>query len=198
VLSNRDFGCNTGDVYYLGVNWGADNDAVNDFIAVHAVDFPCASGLQGLGNDVNLQYEIVSHITVLVVMPDRQIAGQFFDPVSVPTRDTLNNLLLSLGAEYKDCSVGLSDERTEGKKEINVFPNPIYNHAEIAVFVPEKGHYQFIITNNLGRKVQSYQQNLQRGLNKLSIDVHSLHSGVYYVTVKNNKNYYKTTTIIKQ
>ena len=57
------------------------------------------SGLQGSGNEVNELYEIESHITCLVIMPNGEIAGQFYGPNAYPTRDSLNSLLLTLGAE---------------------------------------------------------------------------------------------------
>ena len=181
VLSNQDFGCNQGDVFYLGVNWGADNNAVNDFIEVHAVGFPCASGLQGLGNETNEQYGIASHITALVIMPNREIIGQFYGPNAFPTRDSLNNLLLSLGAQMQNCSVGISEESSEieNPEILSIHPNPISDYTEIQILAEHDDHCDIQILNTFGGVIDSFSTPLKKGQNYIDLGLHSLKSGIY-------------------
>jgi len=194
VESFYDFGCNQGDVFYLGINWGANNIGVIDFMAAHAVEFPCASGLEGLGNNVNEQYEIASHITALVVLPDGTIAGNFFGPNAYPTRDSLNNLLLSLGAEMQNCTLGFEEKE---KIESLSYPNPAINKINISFDLPISGKFELNIINMQGQLVQ--RKDLCLNQNKdYKINVSQLSKGVYLVQLKQKHEIILNQQIIKQ
>ncbi len=183
----------------MGINWGADNNAVNDFMTVHAVEFPCASGLEGLGNEINVQYGIVSHITALVITPDHQIVGQFYAPY-YPTRDTLNSLLLSFGAQMQSCSVGLSEESSslERKNSLHVFPNPVNEAAQAHISIEEDGAYLMKIINNFGAIVQTIPLYLTKGENKIDLTFKSLSTGIYYISLQNNQEIMIKTKMLKK
>jgi len=171
-----------------------------DFMDVHAVDFPCASGLEGLGNDVNNQYEIASHITVLVITPDRQIEGQLYGPNSFPTQDTLNSLLLSLGAELLDCSVGISENKPILNKEntLKIYPNPIVNRAEANVEIEKSGLYNIRIFNNFGALVYTKPTLLTKGENLINIDFTPFKKGVYFINVQGDGELIMNKKVLKQ
>lgn len=180
----------------MGINWGADNNAVNDFMAVHAVEFPCASGLQGLGNDVNLQYDINSHITALVVTPDRQIVGQFYDPY-FPERDTLNSLLISLGAEMQDCTVGINSEKILDFG-MSISPNPVEQYTYVNVLAEKAGLYHLKIISNFGHIMQTVSVDLSKGENRVKLDFSSFATGIYLVQLQSEKGQFEIKKIVKQ
>lgn len=194
VESFQDFGCNQNDVFYLGINWGANNIGVIDFMAVHAVGYPCASGIEGLGNDVNEQYEIASHITALVIQPDGTIAGQFFGPNAYPTRDSLNNLLLSLGAEMQPCGVGIQDILPANA---NVFPNPASNFANISFNTKIYGSIQVSIFNITGKLQKQYNFHLKEN-DQITLEISDLPIGIYFIEVKDNDNLVFNQKLIKK
>lgn len=171
-----------------------------DFMEVHAVDFPCASGLEGLGNDINLQYEIASHITVLVIMPDRQIVGQLYGPNSFPTQDTLNSLLLSLGAEMLDCNVGLEENQAQLKEQntFRIYPNPIAENAEAIIEIEKSGLYNIRIFNNFGSLVRTISTQLTKGENIISIDFNSFEKGIYYISLQGDNQIIINNKVLKQ
>jgi hypothetical protein len=180
VESFHDFGCNTGDVFYLGINWGANNIGVIDFMAVHAVGYPCASGTEGLGNETHFQYEIASNITALVILPDGTIAGQFFGPNSYPTRDSLNNLLLSLGAEMQNCGVDLEESK---ESNLSLYPNPVTDQLFINLSSISAGIYQLEILNLQGQNIQTTDIRVA-GNKCIKINTQALPSGVYLLRLK--------------
>jgi len=184
VLSCDDFGCNQGDVFYLGVNWGSNNIGVTDFITVHAVNYPCASGDEGLGDLVNVQYEIASHITTLVITPDRQIVGQFYGPNNYPTRDTLNALLLSLGAQMENCTVGLEEADQTASSSINIHPNPIVDHAQIEISIQDIGYYQLEIINISGQILYSHHDFFASEKVTINLNLGNYPKGVYTIRLK--------------
>jgi len=179
----------------MGINWGADNAAVSDFMEVHAVEFPCASGLEGLGNQITEQYNIQSHITALVITPDREIAGQFYYPY-LPTRDTVNNLLLSLGAQYQDCTTSTEQKENPLQPKIYVYPNPLIDRANIQIYSSEKNDLRIEIINNFGVLVRSIPIKSNEQL--LNVDVNELKSGLYVIRLLNNKQTLASKIIVKQ
>lgn len=185
VLSCDDFGCNQGDVFYLGVNWGSNNIGVTDFMSVHAVNYPCASGEEGLGNLVNEQYEIASHITTLVITPDRQIAGEFYGPNDYPTRDTLNALLLSLGAQMESCSVGLEEVYQSASSSISIYPNPVNHHAQLDISIQDLGFYQLEIINISGQVLYSQRDFFASEKITINLNLKTFPKGVYLLRLKN-------------
>lgn len=179
----------------MGVNYGATNDELINFIEAHNIQFPCASGLHGMGNAVNEQYGIMSYITCIVVMPDREIAGEFFGPY-YPERDTLNNLLLSLGAEMQDCTVGISEPNL--KEEIVVFPNPITNHADLYIKVEKAGEYDIRVMNGLGQELMQFSDYLIQGENRININFSLLDKGMYILDIQYLDKKILTKKILKQ
>lgn len=193
VESFQDFGCNNGNVFYLGVNWGADNIGVIDFMAVHAVEYPCASGIEGLGNDVHMQYEIASNITALVILPDGSIAGQFYGPDHYPTRDSLNNLLLSLGAEMQSCGVGIEEGFHSG---LSVYPNPVSDHFNIQFLNHISGEYNLKVYNinaNIVKSQKLYLNHQQR----IEINTNDLKNGIYFIQLMRGDEIIINQTLIK-
>ena len=198
VESFGDFGCNTGNVFYMGVNWGANNIGVIDFMAVHAVEFPCASGIEGLGNQINLQYEIGSHITALVVLPDRTIAAQFFGPNSYPTVDTLNALLLSVGAHAQPCTVNVEDEQiTDSHQLINYAPNPVNDVLFLEIKDAKSTTFDLEIIDISGNIKLLTKQHLTQENIKIEMDVSSLSKGFYLMRIIQNGQVVGTQKLIK-
>jgi len=182
----------------MGINWGADNSAVNDFMEVHAVGFPCASGLEGLGNQITEQYDIQSHISVLVITPDREIAGQFYYPY-LPTRDSVNNLLLSLGAQMQDCTTGMPDEFTiNAHPQMNIFPNPVSSHATIQLNDVGIGNYRMEIFNNFGELIRSFPVKISSGSKEKQADFSNLTAGYYFIRLRAGTKTISRKIFIKQ
>jgi hypothetical protein len=149
-------------------------------MAVHAVGYPCASGTEGLGNETHFQYEIASNITALVILPDGTIAGQFFGPNSYPTRDSLNNILLSLGAEMQNCGVGLEENK---ESNLSLYPNPVTDQLFINLSSISAGIYQLEILNLQGQNIQTTDIHVAE--NKcIKINTQALPSGVYLLRLK--------------
>lgn len=198
--SFNDFGCNEGDVFYLGVNWGSDNIGVTDFIAVHALGFPCASGEEGLGDQVNIQYDIASHITVLIVTPDRQIAAQFYGPNDYPTREALQSALLNLGVQMQNCSVGIPelDEKKSSIYKLKLSPNPVSSIGNLEIFASKTESCKIEIYNSLGFIAYSSQIHLDKGKNEIPLEWGKYRSGLYFVKITDEENRIQIEKILKR
>lgn len=100
------FGCNGGNVVYMGINWGSDNNAVHIFDSLWGAQYPSVSGLQGGGNNVVDAYQVQSYPSVILIAPDRAILNNHIWP---PLRDTINAKVLEAGGFPQPCTVGVSE-----------------------------------------------------------------------------------------
>lgn len=96
------FGCNEGNVIFLGINWGSDNDLVREFDSLWGAHYPSVSGLQGNGNKVVEDYQVLSYPTVILITPDQLILHNYIWP---PSFDTLVNLITQAGGIENECTV---------------------------------------------------------------------------------------------
>lgn len=99
------FGCNGGNVVFLGMNWGSDNQAVHEFDSIWGADYPSVSGLQGGGNNVVDDFQVQSYPSVILIAPDRTILNDHIWP---PETDTINAEVLAAGGFPQACTVGVS------------------------------------------------------------------------------------------
>lgn len=96
------FGCNAGNVVYLGINWGSENQQVQDFGELWGALYPSISGIQGGGNGVVDLYQVISYPTVILIAPDRSIVHNYIWP---PQQDTLNARVTEAGGLPMACTV---------------------------------------------------------------------------------------------
>ncbi|NTW25426.1 MAG: redoxin domain-containing protein [Lentimicrobium sp.] len=99
------FGCNSGNVIFLGMNWGSDNQAVRLFDSIWGAEYPSVSGLQGGGNNVVDAYQVLSYPTVILIAPDRTILNNHIWP---PASDSINALVIAAGGVPQSCTVGVN------------------------------------------------------------------------------------------
>ena len=65
----------------------------------------------------------------------------------------------------------------------NIYPNPTTNYINVNFLSVSQGVHKFIIINNIGNPIKSFNKNLHIGNNKLTFDLHDLNSGIYNIYV---------------
>jgi len=188
--SYEDFGENSSNVYYMGINWGADNDQVRAFDSIYNLTYPTVSGTQGGGNGVFNDYNILSYPTVIVIVPeDHLIKNQEIVP---PVRDSINKAVIAAGG----IMVGV-DENVTNNEELIIYPNPVLNNATVSINLEKRSSVSISIFDLLGREKQKLQPQLySAGKISIPIDLNNLKNGIYFVRVK-YKNKVITRQIIK-
>lgn len=175
--SYEDFGENNGNVYFMSINWGSNNQAVREFDSTYNLTFPSVSGTQGGGNGVFNDYNILSYPTVIVIVPeDHLIVNQEIVP---PVHDSINNAVIAAGGIW----VGLN-EKNSAKQELTIFPNPVRNKANIKLHLQKKSQVSLSIFDLFGRAKSSIlQKNCQAGEVSIPIDLNYLDDGIYFVNI---------------
>lgn len=185
----EEFGDNQSNVFFMGINWGDDNDGVHEFDSVFGLTYPTASGIQGNGDNVYLDYEILSYPTVIVITPDRQIIEQH---IWLPTAENIITAVIEAGGLY----VGL-DEPAEQLNNFAIYPNPAVNQAYIKFDLPEKASIKYEVVDLLGNVIyQSDNEIYQAGNNKIKLFVSGLINGLYFVKIMSNETVVKTERFI--
>jgi hypothetical protein len=93
--------------------------------------------------------------------------------------------------------VGISDLQTE-KVNLNVFPNPVNHKAFITFNCPKSENVSIDIVNSIGQVLKTEKLGFINGEQKLSIDASDLSSGIYFVKLNIDNNFFtKRINIIK-
>jgi thiol-disulfide isomerase/thioredoxin len=116
-----DYGCNTGEIFYISI----DNDNTDAEVLQYELDYggllPSVSGIEGGGNAVISAYGISAYPTVILIAPDHTILEQDIFPVS-----NITTALPSHGLNMAVCDTGSSTVITEiviekDRKENRIF-----------------------------------------------------------------------------
>ena len=182
------FGTNDGNVYFMGINWGNDNEGVREFDSIFGLTFPTASGSQGGGNIVFNDYEIQSYPTVIVITPDHTIVEQH---VWYPNEENITNAVVAAGGIL----VSTTENKHE-KTEIKVFPVPVQNIGTIEFELQKSADISISIYNLIGQQVFiSNSQNYPVGKGQVNFPVSELKNGYYFVKVDSDMGLIATTRI---
>lgn len=173
--SYEDFGLNTSNVYFMGINWGNDNQGVREFDSIFGLTFPTASGSQGGGNIVFNDYQIQSYPTVIVIKPDHEISNQH---VWVPSTENINEAVIEAGG----IMVG-NNEIINNENSFSVFPNPAIDNATVSITLDNPAEVYIDVLNLNGQIVFQKIEYLQTEANSIKLDISNIEAGVYFVRI---------------
>jgi thiol-disulfide isomerase/thioredoxin len=178
--SYENFGCNNSNIIFLGINWGANNQQVIEFGETYGAYFPKVSGLEGNGNHVVADYQVISYPTVILIMPDGFITEQYIWP---PSQQHLDSLLISHGAQSMPCITGISksQENVGDNLIAKVYPNPATSIFAIETSVKFDG--EFTLLNRMGQVVKEQKLTGVSG-KKILISITDIPAGYYHIMLK--------------
>jgi len=177
--SYEDFGSNEGNVYFMGINWGNNNQGVYEFDSIFGLTFPTSSGTQGGGNIVFNDYQIQSYPTVIVIKPNHEISNQH---IWEPSNENINEAVLEAGGIF----VGV-EKIEENKHNIKVFPNPANSIASISLDMENSDDIYIDILNLNGQIVYQDIKYLKAGPNLFKLNVSDYKYGVYFIRIVSEK-----------
>lgn len=73
-------------------------------------------------------------------------------------------------------------------KVVNLYPNPTTKTINLAFTNPESGNVRIEVRDVVGRIVKSFDYKLDKGLQKVNLDLSKLEAGTYYLSIDNSKN----------
>ncbi|MDZ4204556.1 MAG: redoxin domain-containing protein [Bacteroidales bacterium] len=171
------YGCNTGNLKVLGINWGSTNALVAQYHQANGLSFPALSGQDGYGNEIAEQYQIASFISVILIAPNRQIVHQYIYP---PTFETLQSVISSYGIGQSSCAVGTNQSIIALQSDLIIYPNPATSYVKI-----NSGSYtsrisSLVLFDLTGRVIRAFdEQSLELANSIASLAVKGISAGYY-------------------
>lgn len=175
----EQFGCNDGNVFFMGIDKGNTNEDVLYFDSVYSVQYPGISGQDGAGNEVHLLYEVISTPSVIVIQPDRAISVK---QVWLPTATNIVDSVTNVGGILQSCLTNIQDNQNE--ELLRIRPNPIKDYAFLHLNLEDDKEIEILIFNITGKKVKEFSPSFYpSGKHYLKADFTKQPEGFYFVQV---------------
>lgn len=184
------FGCNGGDVVFLGVNTGNNNTEVEDYVDANSITYPVISGING--DEVLTifeDYDIRASPTFILIAPGDSILEQNIWPVE--TSQQIISVLENQGLTETTCIVGI-DEVTNNENILRIFPNPATDKIQITAELGDFNNAALRMFNLVGKEV--LYQKIEVANPTLSIQGFS--AGIYFITLLDNNQPISTKKIV--
>lgn len=173
------FGCNDGNVFFIGIDKGNTNANIIYYDSVYGVHYPGISGQQGGGNEVHLLYEVQATPSIIVITPDHLIAVKQIWP---PSENNVVDSVLAAGGIFQQCTTTLSEVIDE--EIVSVSPNPVSDFTTINFNLKEGKQIEIEIFNVYGLEVwKSEPVYYPSGKAFIKADLAKESAGCYFVQV---------------
>jgi len=169
------FGCNTNDVFFLGINYNNTDGEVLAFENMLGLHFPNVSGIDGGGNDIVNLFQVIAFPTIVLIAPDRTIPLQDIWPLSSVN---IVDELVTAGVDTIACPYAAVNNPKDFSS-FQIYPNPAKDWINISN-PSEDTNLTIKLFDYLGQSV--INKNLSQ-FTKEKIDVSHLKSGIYFLQI---------------
>ena len=176
------FGCNTSNVYFIGINSGDDTQTTIDFGNNFGAHYPAASGADGGANDVVSAYGITAFPTVILIAPDQSIVEQDIWPIDDAAY--LYNLIQGHGGFAKSCSSGIQESKAT--IPLLIMPNPANENTKILFTGTLQAQYDIKVYDVLGKQLFSNSMIADNTNVAFDINTSDFPAGNYFVKIFEN------------
>ncbi len=173
-LAYEKYGCNTAEVFFMAIDYNDTNAEVLAYDQQYNIEYPSISGLNGGGNAVVNQYNIIGFPTFYVIDSSRTIVQQI-DP---PTLQVFDFRFEQLGIAPADCNLSAA-KGVFAAENLDIFPNPVAGDA-LGIRLPAGGSGVYEIFDITGRSMQKGQIDL----NGAHVRIGDLLPGVFLLKIK--------------
>lgn len=173
------YGCNTGEVYFLSVDFNDTDAEVLAYENEHDIEYPAISGLDGGGNSIVSQYGIQGFPTFYTIHPNREIVA-VIDPPTVVVFDFYFN---QLGINESVCNSGVEEFQTSN--DFGLYPVPaVSDFVTVDLRQSFFGDAAYEIIDAMGRTVK--KASIEMFGSSLALPIGDLSSGQYMMKIKPN------------
>lgn len=188
--SHEDFGSNEGNVIFLGICWGDNDEGVAYFDSVHGITYPSVSGFDGGGNQIMSMYQVQSYPTVILIDTDGSILNQY---IWEPTTENINDEVIAAGGIL----TSVEDKFAENLNDISVFPSPANEKAFLNFKLDKNSIIEIKLFDMLGNELETVQKNyLQTGEHRIGMNISSYKPGSYLVGIIRDNRMINTQRLI--
>ncbi len=171
------FGCNQGDVIFLGIDKGDSDADVINFDNQFGIDYPTISGNSG-GTQICNNYGITAFPTYILIAPNRNIVVQDLWPFST---SICNSTLESFGIQPMTCPTSINNLIA---KTIAIYPIPAQSNMFIDIQDNKLNNPILSIYDLTGKII--YLENLNTNNTIHSINTSLINNGSYILQISDN------------
>lgn len=113
--------------------------------------------------------------------PPTNVFHLILDPACTYTGTSMQ---VELKAQGQLCPTGINEIAASNYAGINVYPVPVKDVAYFDIKTNSGNEATIMVKDNIGRVVYSEIQNINSGINHMSLDMSPYTSGVYFITVR--------------
>lgn len=178
------FGCNTSNVYFIGINSGDNTATTISFGEDFGAYYPAASGTNGGADAVVTAYGIPAFPTVIMIAPDHSVIEQDIWPIADAA--ALTTIVQTNGGTLKACPA--TSIAQNAADQFSVFPNPATDN--IIINLPSAAindNTQIFVYDMLGNIVQV--ENVNEGNSKVEMSVKGIVPGSYIVRYQSTNGF---------
>ncbi|MBN2175331.1 MAG: redoxin domain-containing protein [Bacteroidales bacterium] len=191
-MAYEEFGCNSGNVFFMGIDKGNTNQDVMEFDSIYGVHYPNVSGQEGGGNQVHLLYEIQATPTTIVIQPDAYI---YVPQIYPPSYANVVDSVYSAGGIAQQCLTSLPEWKNS--EMLCISPNPVRNYVNIKLHLEDAKNLHIKIFNLTGQEVTHIGSKLYySGKHAVFADLSGKPEGLYFVQLLENSTVISTQKLI--
>ena len=188
----EQFGCNDGNVFFIGIDKGNTNEDVIYFDSTYGVHYPGISGQDGGGNEVHLLYEIQATPSIVVIQPNRVISVKQIWP---PNTTNIVDSVLNVGGILQSCLTNIKVSPAE--EILTIGPNPVKDYAYLHLNLKETKEIAIHVFNLTGEKIMEFQPiHYPAGKYFVKADFTNEPEGFYFVQVVEKSKVISTNKLI--
>lgn len=188
--SYLDFGCNTNNVIFIGINVGNSATETEAYKTAYGINFPSIAGIDG-GSAITSNYSVATFPTKILIAPNHSIIKQ-----DIWSAEPLTLLIEETGGILSPCvSSALTTENSTNsksesqtfdlEKDIKIYPNPTSSNTYVALDENISLQYFDCFVSDLSGKIITVPVEKENtGLYRM--DMSQLTKGLYFMTVMVN------------
>lgn len=183
------YGCNDGDLYFISINNGTDNDAeVEAYEQTYGGPFHHAPAVSadGGGGPVTADFGISATPTFVLIGPDNKMIANDIWPMN-GVAELEGAFPSGFNPIEMDCSFASLPTDNHVLSALSVFPNPTANELNISFDATVSATANIEIMNLLGQVVYTNSFETTVGTNQNIIDVNDLSEGQYVARIIMNE-----------
>ena len=191
--AHQYFGCNGGDVFFIGVNTGNNKSEVTDYVNSNSISYPVISGINKKKvSTIFEDYDVQASPTFILIAPNDSIIEQNIWPVE--TAQQIIDVLENQGLMETTCTVGINEVSNTDKNILRLFPNPATDNINLSVKLDDFNNVGIRMFDLVGKEV--LYQKIDNSTPILSIQ--NFPAGIYFITLlKDNQPISTKKLIIK-
>ena len=187
------FGCNGGDVFFIGVNTGNNKSEVADYVNSNNLSYPVISGIDGTTvSTIFEDYDVQATSTFILIAPNDSIVEKNIWPVE--TSLNIIEILEGYGLAETVCTVGIDEFSNNGDHVFNLFPNPATDNIQLNIQLTDFNDVKLNMYNLVGKEILSQKIDNPNQI----LNIRDFPAGVYFITLLENDQPISTQKIIFQ